>query len=152
MSLAELELKPLERQSDARGWLIEVLRGDRTYLNPRGQIYVTTANPGYCKGNHYHKRKTEWFLVIKGQGELIVADIATQATQKIEVDAGTPLLVKVPPLIAHTWVNTGEEPLYILAFIDEAFNPQDSDTYPGNGNGRWDVGGARLAGTGCANS
>lgn len=130
MSLAELKLEPLERKSDGRGWLIEVLRGDRTYLNPRGQIYVTTANPGHFKGNHYHKRKTEWFLAIKGRGELRLEDIATQQTRKIEVDADTPILVKVPPLIAHTWFNTGAGPLYILAFIDEAFDSQNSDTYP----------------------
>lgn len=129
MALAELKLVSLEAISDERGWLVEVLRGDKINLNPRGQIYAFSVNPGCSRGNHYHKRKTEWFFVIRGRGELRVQDVFTGQALEITTDETKPLLIQVPPLVAHAWINKSQAPLAVVAFIDEVFDPKDSDTF-----------------------
>ncbi len=127
-----LKIKKLKVNQDERGMVVEIIRREDTEEGkPFGQVYLTTANPGYIKGNHYHKRKTEWFCVIKGKGELILRDLKSKELKKILMDDEKNfLLVKIPPNVAHAIRNIGSEVLYLLAYIDEPYNPDDPDTYP----------------------
>ena len=55
--------KELEIHSDKRGWLVEMLKRDALKEDIK-QVYVATIKPGCVRGNHYHLKRTEWFLVI----------------------------------------------------------------------------------------
>ena len=94
-----------------------------------GQIYVTTANPGQIKGNHYHKRKVEWFCVIKGEGELVLKDKITGEREIIKIGDSNKVVVKIPANISHAVRNIGRDTLILLAYITEPYNEQDPDTY-----------------------
>ena len=127
-----VKIKRLKLHQDERGLVAEILR--REELGEKksfGQIYLTTANPGFVKGNHYHQRKTEWFTVVKGEGKLFLEDLESGEKEEILMNEKENfLVVEVSPQVAHAIKNTGKEVLYLLAYIDEPYNPDDPDTFP----------------------
>lgn len=127
-NLDKLEVIKLEIKKDDRGWLTEILRGEKI-TKPFGQIFLSVAKPNITKGNHYHKRKTEWFCVIKGKANLILKDIDTNETKEIPLNEEEPTLVLIPPKVSHKIINLGETDLYLLAYVDETFNKEDPDTF-----------------------
>jgi UDP-2-acetamido-2,6-beta-L-arabino-hexul-4-ose reductase len=129
MGLENVEITPLKVHEDHRGWVMEMLRSESVRTAVFGQIYVTTARPGISKGNHYHTRKTEWFCVLKGRGRLVLEDVHTHDRREIPMEEGRFVTVKIPSHVAHGVLNVGDEMLYLLAYIDEAYDPDDPDTH-----------------------
>lgn len=125
----KINTKELSVKKDTRGWLAEILRPEDVKVKQFGQILVTTAYPGETKGNHYHMRKKEWYCVIKGQAQLTLVDRKTQEKKEITMGDNSILLVEIPPNVIHSIKNTGQDEMYLIAYISEAFNPQDPDTY-----------------------
>lgn len=128
--MREVKIYKLEIKRDERGWLVEILKRDQLTTKPFGQFYVTTAHPGVVKGNHYHIHKNEWFCVIKGKGKLALQDIETKERKEIVMGEENMLTIKIPPKVAHGIKNIGQGMMYLLAYVDEVFNPQEPDTFP----------------------
>lgn len=129
--LDEVMVIPLTKHEDLRGWVMEILRREHLEIKkPFGQIYITTANPGYVKGNHYHTRKTEWFFLLQGEGELLLEDPESREKKCLHLSQGIPQTIKVPPGVAHALHNTGTSPMLVVAYIDEPYDPEDPDTLP----------------------
>lgn len=125
----EVKIKKLNVKHDKRGWLAEILRAEDLDKKSFGQILVTCAKSHQIKGKHYHKRKTEWFLVIRGEGKLFLKDLKTDQKKNIKLTESELRLVKIPPFTYHSLENIGKGALQLLAYVDEAFNQLDSDTY-----------------------
>lgn len=125
----KIKVKKLEVKKDHRGWLAEIVQPKDVGIKDFGLVLVTTAFPGQTKGGHYHKRKTEWYCVIKGKGLLTLIDNKSKEKKEMEIGERNMVLVRIPPLIMHKIKNIGEDELYLLAYVDEAFNKQDPDTY-----------------------
>lgn len=124
-----IKVKKLEVRKDNRGWLAEVVKAKDVGIKDFGLVLVTTANPGQTKGGHYHKRKTEWYCVIKGKGLLTLVDNNSKEKREMEIGGGNMVLVMIPPLTTHVIKNIGESELYLLVYVNEPFNEQDPDTY-----------------------
>ena len=77
-SKIKYKVKELEIHSDERGWLVEMLKRDELKEDIK-QVYVATIKPGCVRGNHYHLKRTEWFLVIGEKTEIYLQDIKTKA-------------------------------------------------------------------------
>jgi dTDP-4-dehydrorhamnose 3,5-epimerase-like enzyme len=130
-----LIINKLDVKSDERGWLAEILRKENLQEEKDfGQIFVTVAKPGVTKGNHYHKRKVEWFSVIRGTGKLLLKDVTSDECHEVLMGDKNMVAVKIPPNVTHAIQNIGDEMLYLLIYIDEPFNQQDPDTFPGKPN------------------
>ena len=128
--MLNIEIKKLEIKKDERGWLTELLRREELGNNTKfGQFVITTANPGYVKGNHYHKRKTEWFCVIKGRAEVTFENVKTKEEKTIVLDEKEPTIVKIKPFTNHSVKNIGKEEMYLLAYVDDVYDEKDSDTH-----------------------
>lgn len=128
--LSGVKVTQLKLLKDDRGWLAEILRQEQLEgATSFGQVLVTTAYPGAVKGNHYHRRKTEWFCVIKGRGLLRLEDNLSGACQELHLGDGNLVTVKIPPEVTHAIQNEGEEMLYLLIYANEPFDPQDPDTF-----------------------
>lgn len=125
-----VKIKNLDIKRDERGWFAEIVRSEDIENNskPFGQMYATTANPGQTKGKHYHTRKTEWFCVIKGKGLLTLVNMETQEKQEIEMGEDNMAAVQIPPNVWHAIANIGDREMFLLAYIDESYNPNDPDT------------------------
>ncbi len=124
-----VEIKKIKVLKDNRGWLAEIIKPEDVETKDFGLVLITTALPGKTKGNHYHKRKTEWYCVIKGIGLLTLTNLNTKEKKEIQIGEGNMVLVKIPPFTHHILKNIGKEELYLLAYVNESFNKADPDTY-----------------------
>ncbi len=105
-------LKPLVVHPDERGRLMEILRSDDPLFRQFGQVYVTTVYPGVVKGWHYHKRQWDHFAVVQGTVKMALFDLRPEsatrgALMELFPGAHNPLLVAIPPLVAHGFKGVG---------------------------------------------
>jgi dTDP-4-dehydrorhamnose 3,5-epimerase-like enzyme len=119
------------RHEDERGFLQKVLRASQCDGHPpRGEVYVTSAQPGQAKGNHYHSRMGEWFAVVQGAGTLEVCDPATGSRLSVPLSADSPCTVYVPAGLAHAVVNQGASELICVAWAEAEHDASDVHAYP----------------------
>jgi len=112
------------QHTDPRGAFVEVIR-----LGIGGQCSFSTTVPGITRGNHYHTRKIERFAVIKGKALIQLRKIDTEEVLDFYLDGNEPAYVDMPIWYTHNIKNIGQEELYTIFWINEAFDPENSDTY-----------------------
>ncbi|OVE57621.1 polysaccharide biosynthesis C-terminal domain-containing protein [Chryseobacterium mucoviscidosis] len=112
------------QHTDPRGAFVEVIR-----LGIGGQCSFSTTVPGITRGNHFHTRKIERFAVIKGKALIQLRKIDSDEVLDFYLDGNEPAYVDMPIWYTHNIKNIGEEELYTIFWINEPFNPEDSDTY-----------------------
>ena len=93
-------------------------------------MFYSTTNPGFTRGQHWHRHKVERFLVVSGQGEIRLRKLFTDAIVAFAVSGAEPAIVDMPTCWVHSITNTGTEPLVTLFFADELYDPERPDTYP----------------------
>lgn len=125
----QVDIKKLHIKSDERGWLMEVIRKEDVGDGAFGQVLVTIVKPGQVKGGHYHRRKIEWYCVIKGLGLLTTINNVSGKEEEYVLGQKNMLLVKIPPNNTHFIKNIGEDEMFLLIYINEAFYPSRPDTY-----------------------
>lgn len=119
-----MDLQPLEPKADSRGTLVEAFQ-----LPQDGQLFYVIAKPGESRGNHYHMRKTERFIVIYGGAEMQVKDRETGNVMKVSVNGSQPMAITVAPNHTHT-ITASDEGAIFLVWVNEQYNKEDPDTYP----------------------
>jgi len=117
---------PLVRHTDARGSLVETVRAHGS----EGQTFISTTVPGVTRGQHFHLRKVERFVVVGGQARITLRKVLTDEVVEFDVDGNAPAIVDMPTLWAHKITNTGDGELTTMFWTNELFNPEDTDTYP----------------------
>jgi len=128
--MKDIRVDDLDRKSDERGWLIEVLGGKSLDASHEfGQIHVSVAYPGKVRGNHYHTRKLEWFNVPMGKGLLRLKDLKTGEEKDIIMGEGDLRTVHIPLGVIHAIKNIGETDMVLIVYANESFGPDDSDTF-----------------------
>jgi len=114
----------LKLNTDERGSFVETVK-----LNSGGQVSFSTTVPGITRGNHFHTRKAERFAVIKGKARIDIRRIGTDKVLSFELDGNQPSFVDMPIWYTHNITNIGDEDLYTIFWINEHFNPEDTDTF-----------------------
>ena len=128
--MKNIEILDLEKKSDERGWLIEVLGGDLPEgCEEFGQLHVSVAYPGKVRGNHYHTRKVEWFCVPAGKGLLLLKDRETGEAREVLMGVNNLKTIKIEPGAIHAIKNIGEEDMVLIVYSNESFDPEDLDTF-----------------------
>ena len=127
-SKIKYKVKELEIHSDKRGWLVEMLKRDALKEDIK-QVYVATIKPGCVRGNHYHLKRTEWFLVIGERAEIYLQDIKTKAKTRLKIFSKKPKVITISPQIAHAVKNTSKEIVYLISAQSDIYNPKNPDTY-----------------------
>ena len=118
-----MDLQQLEIKKDDRGSLVEAFK----FPND-GQMFYVISKPNEVRGNHYHLRKTERFLVIWGSAEISSKNRETGDVMKVELNGYKPISVTIPPNHTHCLVASSEGAI-IIAWVDEQYNKDDADTY-----------------------
>ncbi|WP_375429862.1 NAD-dependent epimerase/dehydratase family protein [uncultured Friedmanniella sp.] len=118
--------RPLLRRADQRGALTEVVRSP----GGGGQTFVSTTLPGITRGEHFHLRKVERFVVLDGQARIELRRVLHDEVVGFDVDGEQPCLVDMPTMWVHNITNTGSTPLTTLFWTNELFDPAHPDTYP----------------------
>lgn len=119
-----MQLDLIEPKDDRRGRLVEAFK-----LPNDGQVFCVVAEPDETRGNHYHERKTEHFLVVDGTATMRVRDRETGNVMKVEVSGSNPMKITVAPNNTHS-ITAGEHGAIFIVWVDELFNVDDPDTIP----------------------
>ncbi len=127
-----IEIKELDYFEDERGWLLKVIKREDLDKSDFGEVYITATKPGITRAEHYHKKTTEWFCVIKGKAILVLQDINTMERKEIIMEDGKFIIVKIPSGIVHAIKNIGEDTMYLVAVADKPYDPENTDTYSFN--------------------
>ena len=115
----------LTLHSDNRGSLFESARADG-----QGQVFLSTSHPGITRGEHFHFRKVERFLVVQGQAKIRMRRVLQDEVVTYDVSGDHPQAIDIPTLHTHNITNVGDTPLLTLFWAGEHFDPDNSDTYP----------------------
>ena len=115
----------IELRRDARGYLFEAVK-----TGHGGQCFASTTYPGVVRGNHFHRRKVERFLVAGGEATIRVRRMFTTDAHAFEVRGDAPVYIDMPTLHTHDIRNTGQGELFTLFWSHEIFDPAAPDTYP----------------------
>ena len=115
----------LKLHSDPRGSLFEVIKSGNG-----GQVFMSTTRPGVTRGNHFHTRKVERFLVAGGEADISLRKLFTNEVTTFRVRGSEPCYIDMPTFHTHNITNTGLSELTTLFWTNEIFDPADTDTYP----------------------
>jgi UDP-2-acetamido-2,6-beta-L-arabino-hexul-4-ose reductase len=114
----------LTLHEDPRGCLFEAVK-----THNGGQTFLSTTKPGITRGNHYHTRKIERFLVVSGQAEIRLRRVFDSEVQVFKVSGDQPAYVDMPTLHTHNITNTGSSDLITLFWTHEFYDPNMPDTF-----------------------
>jgi dTDP-4-dehydrorhamnose 3,5-epimerase len=137
-------VKPLNKYSDQRGWLMEVFRDDEL---PEGfepaMSYLSVTKPGVARGPHEHVHQTDLFVFLDGAYELHLWDSRNPGGEPVpmaamgsfesvdlgpqepylmlQVGAENPVAVFVPPGVVHAYRNVGDKDAFVLNYPDKLY-------------------------------
>ena len=114
----------LTLHEDPRGCLFEAVK-----THNGGQTFLSTTKPGITRGNHYHTRKIERFLVVSGQAEIRLRRVFDAEVQVFKVSGDQPAYVDMPTLHTHNITNAGPSDLITLFWTHEFYDPNLPDTF-----------------------
>ena len=122
-----IKIIKLRKYSDKRGSLVEntltsIVTGSKHF-------FVSKSKPGVVRGNHYHKKKKEWFYLIQGKCIFYIKDIISKKTEFIELNDKDNSIIQVEPNKAHAIKNTGKNEMILLALVNEPLDKKSPDTY-----------------------
>jgi UDP-2-acetamido-2,6-beta-L-arabino-hexul-4-ose reductase len=122
-----VEVRELSLIADERGWLAEILNSEAPITI--GQIHFSVSKIGAVRGNHYHSHKTEWLFITSGTGKAFFEDNATKEKRELTASGNHPVLIKISPNTTHAIVNSGNEPMHLIAIQSEKYTSESPDTY-----------------------
>jgi dTDP-4-dehydrorhamnose 3,5-epimerase len=127
-----VKVKELVRHCDERGYLLEVLRDDDELLERFGQTTYTVAYPGIIKAFHWHRKQYDLWFVPLGQARVVLYDLRENSptylsTQVIYAGEHRPLLIVIPPGVAHGYQVLGDKPMGLFYHTTRSYDSEEPD-------------------------
>jgi dTDP-4-dehydrorhamnose 3,5-epimerase len=125
-----VEIYPLLRIQDERGFVMRMLRADDPHFTKFGEIYFSAIYPGIIKGWHLHSRMTINYAVVQGNIKLVLFD-QRQASkthgqlQEIVFGQINYQLVRVPPGVVNGFTAVGGEGALVANCADIPHDPTE---------------------------
>jgi dTDP-4-dehydrorhamnose 3,5-epimerase len=120
-----VEVFPLRRFEDGRGWFVE-LRRDSQLPRPTVQTNLSFSRRGVIRGLHFHERgQADLFVCVSGRARVVVLDRESGETFSLDIGDDNPVAVWIPGAHAH-----GVEALTDVLFlyhVTEEYDPADPD-------------------------
>ena len=120
-----VQVEKVEFCSDSRGWVIEPISEER--LSTQRNVHVVLTEPGGIRGNHYHERSTEVFVVM-GPGLVRIREAG--GIRDVRVPEGEAFRFMIPPGTPHAIHNPGTRPMLLMAFNSLPHDRAHPDTKP----------------------
>jgi dTDP-4-dehydrorhamnose 3,5-epimerase len=122
-----VEVIPLRKFEDERGWFVELARASRL-PKPWRQTNVSFSRRGVIRGLHYHERgQDDLFACLQGTARVVVLDRDSGDTFTLDIGDDNLVAVYIPGHHAH-----GFEALTDLLFcyhVSEEYDPDDPDEH-----------------------
>jgi len=120
-----MQLIPLRRFADERGWFCEIRR-DSLVPRPTTQTNLSFSRQGVIRGLHYHERgQDDLFVCMQGTARIVLLDRESSETFSLDIGDENPVAVWVPGYYAH-----GFEALTDVLFcyqVTEEYDPENPD-------------------------
>ena len=120
-----VEVIPLRRLEDERGWFMEIRR-ESGLPAPTRQTNISFSRKGVIRGLHYHERgQNDLFVCLQGTARVVVLDRETGEAFCEDIGDGNRAAVYIPGRHAH-----GFEALTDVLFcyhVTEEYDPADPD-------------------------
>lgn len=114
-----------KHNSDDRGNLSELV-----VSREKGQIFYSTTNPGYTRGNHFHTKRIERFCILKGTAQVNIRKIGSSETISYIIKDTDYKVIDMPPYYTHNLINIGENELVACFWMNDLLSEQEiDDTY-----------------------
>jgi dTDP-4-dehydrorhamnose 3,5-epimerase len=123
----QIQVIPLEKVADERGWLLELRRESRMPKSTK-QTNVSFSRKGVIRGLHYHERgQDDLFVCLEGTARVVVLDRESGETFTMDIGDDNLVALYIPGYLAH-----GFEALTDLLFcyhVTEEYDPGDPDEH-----------------------
>lgn len=97
----QIQVFPLRRFEDERGWFIELHRASRLQ-EPTVQTNLSFSRQGVVRGLHYHERgQSDLFVCLQGTARVVALDRESGEIFTLDIGDENPVAVFIPGLLAH---------------------------------------------------
>jgi len=122
-----VELYPLPRHEDERGWFMELMRSSNLPKRVK-QSNLVFSWEGVIRGLHYHERgQSDLFACLSGMVRIVVLDRKTGETFTVDIGDDNPVTVFVPGTHAHGYEALTDA--LFLYHVTEEYDPADPDEH-----------------------
>jgi dTDP-4-dehydrorhamnose 3,5-epimerase len=122
-----VQIVPLRRFEDERGWLIEIARASQLAKRLR-QSNVSFSRRGVIRGLHYHERgQDDLFVCLRGTARVVVLDRESGEAFSADVGEENPAAVYVPGRHGHGFEALTD--VLMLYHVTEEYDPDDPDEH-----------------------
>ncbi len=130
--ISGVKIKKLEKHSDDRGFLAEILRDDENLMKKFGQSTFTKTYPGVIKAFHWHKKQDDLWFIFEGNAQVVLYDVRKgsstyKKTQVIFAGEDDLKLILIPKGVAHGYRVLGGKPLKMIYYTTEHYDPKKPD-------------------------
>ncbi len=128
----DVHVKHITRIPDDRGFFAEVLKfGEESFAEIKQTSYTET-HPGVIKAFHWHKKQTDIWFVASGMAQVVLHDLRKasptfQETTVLYTGEDNPLLISIPPGVAHGYRVLGTHAVCLFYHTTEAYDPESPD-------------------------
>ena len=132
MTIDGVKIKKITRFFDDRGFFSEIVKeGEETFKEVKQTSYTETY-PGVIKAFHWHNKQYDIWLPIKGSIQIVLYDLREDSptfkqTQVIYAGEDNPLLVLIPPKVAHGYRVLGDKTAGLFYHTSEVYNADNPD-------------------------
>ena len=124
------ELISIQPFEDTRGSLKKIVMKSQLEENVQiEEVYLLYSEKGSVRGNHYHKKTLEYFVIVSGKAKVALKNLDTGTLEEINISSSDNLILKVTPYVVHAFKNEGDVPLIMLAVSSKEYNKLDTDTF-----------------------
>jgi dTDP-4-dehydrorhamnose 3,5-epimerase len=129
-----VQLKPLRRFADDRGYLMELVRADDPFFTEFGQTVATLSYPGVIKAFHWHERQDDYWVVLQGMAQVVLHDLRDGSPTRGKTDVYylgeyNPQVLAIPRGVAHGYRVLGAEPALLLYTVTRPYDPANPDEH-----------------------
>jgi dTDP-4-dehydrorhamnose 3,5-epimerase len=122
-----VELLPLQRREDERGWFVELMRGSSLPM-PIRQSNLAFSRKGVIRGLHYHERgQSDLFACVSGMVRVVVLDRGSGETFTVDIGDDNPATVFIPGKHAHGYEALSD--CLFLYHVTEEYDRDDPDEH-----------------------
>jgi len=107
---------------DKRGAITDILEGV-----PIKHVGLVTFEKGIVRGNHYHKKQTQYTYVLEGEIKLVTRKASSgKVTTKITKPGD---FVSIPPGFVHTYIANKKSLIVVLTNFSRSIKKYEDDTF-----------------------
>lgn len=122
-----LQLFPLQRFEDERGWFMEIARSS-ALPKPAVQTNFSFSRRGVIRGLHYHERgQDDLFVCLRGTARIVVLDRDSGKSLSLDIGDDNQVAVYVPGHYAHGFEALTD--VVMLYHVTEEYASHDPDEH-----------------------